>query len=884
MKATRYISRFLLVFVLIAGWLFSGWPRIWNFPPEVQRVHAAPIAQYTGGLLVYADTVTVGTPKYKVFDDTTGFGVEQSATSVGAAAIQWIRVAASPTNDEWIIATLDVNNDIKAQVCTGVDGGVSCGSPTTITLTSGTSGFRNFDVAYEQTSGDALLVYGTATVDELRSIVWTGGAWGSDAAITTTRTAGAVEWVELTSRDSSDQIGIAYSDTADDVSAYRWSGTAVGDEATAVITATAVADNVRKFDVSFEQASGDMVVGAPVAAASTIAYGQLSGITWSFVSGTGVDVVTAFLDMPEPGADTVNNDIAVEAIGALAASNLTEGSEWNGTGVTDGAAGDDPGANWAANYQLGAVAYLSTTYYGVTVFSSAAVPDDIDWWTMDSAGAITDQAVNARTRGAARFIDLFDYPNADKVLLITADANSDLWADTWAGAAVTSTAWTDLTSGGAFLENSLASATTDVVDFAFRLTPVVVVDTPAYDNGTATYNNDVSVTITVASPASSTICYTTNGDTPAATTPGTCSTGTTYSGAVSITATGTVLKAIGTKSGYANSEVQSATYTLQVANPSFGTNGGSFNNDTTSTQTSTTTGAVFCQTVDGTTNPEASTPGTCSVGTTGANATVIATGKTIKVLGTKANYVNSAVQTSNTFTLTVGAITSSPGAGTYSSTQSVTLNIATTTGATAHYTTNGDAVTCSSTTYSGAFNISTTKTVKAIGCKTNYVSSAAISDLYTINLSTAIEVRAQNYTSSVSSITFPAGAAGATVSAPYNNINGSGSPQTFGGAGVAKPVVTLYNGNASSLIIWYNITTFTNSIVSSENYLVNAKGAACADASCITGAATFGADTTTGTTILSGAGNEKDFYLKTTLSSVAGKTGTSTLTILGEGV
>ncbi len=150
--------------------------------------------------------------------------------------------------------------------------------------------------------------------------------------------------------------------------------------------------------------------------------------------------------------------------------------------------------------------------------------------------------------------------------------------------------------------------------------------------------------------------------------------------------------------------------------------------------------------------------------------------------------------------------------------------------------------------------------------------------------STAIEVRAQNYTSSVSSITFPAGAAGATVSAPYNNINGSGSPQTFGGAGVAKPVVTLYNGNASTLIIWYNITTFTNSVVSSENYLVNAKGAACADASCITGAVTFGADTTTGTTILSGAGNEKDFYLKTTLSSVAGKTGTSTLTILGEGV
>lgn len=149
-------------------------------------------------------------------------------------------------------------------------------------------------------------------------------------------------------------------------------------------------------------------------------------------------------------------------------------------------------------------------------------------------------------------------------------------------------------------------------------------------------------------------------------------------------------------------------------------------------------------------------------------------------------------------------------------------------------------------------------------------------------LSAAIEVRAQNYTTSVSSITFPEGDSGTTVSQPYNNVDGSGSPQTFGGAGVAKPVVTLYNGGASTLTIWYNITTFTNGIVSSENYLINNKAAACADASCINGTVTFDADTSTVGTIAAGAGNEKDFYLKIVLSTVAGKSGNSTLTILGE--
>jgi len=152
----------------------------------------------------------------------------------------------------------------------------------------------------------------------------------------------------------------------------------------------------------------------------------------------------------------------------------------------------------------------------------------------------------------------------------------------------------------------------------------------------------------------------------------------------------------------------------------------------------------------------------------------------------------------------------------------------------------------------------------------------------TAGFSSTIDIRAQNYTTSVSTITFPEGASGATISQPYNNINGSGNPQIFGGAGTAKPVVTLYNNSGGSMKIWYNVTTFTNDIVISEYYLVNSKGGACTSADCITSSVTFDANTDTGITIAAGAGNEKDFYLKTVLSSIASKSGNSTLTILGE--
>src|SRR3989338_6867559 len=37
----RKTSKFLLIFILITGWIFSGWPQIFNFPPKIQQVRAA---------------------------------------------------------------------------------------------------------------------------------------------------------------------------------------------------------------------------------------------------------------------------------------------------------------------------------------------------------------------------------------------------------------------------------------------------------------------------------------------------------------------------------------------------------------------------------------------------------------------------------------------------------------------------------------------------------------------------------------------------------------------------------------------------------------------------------------------------------------------------
>ena len=89
----------------------------------------------------------------------------------------------------------------------------------------------------------------------------------------------------------------------------------------------------------------------------------------------------------------------------------------------------------------------------------------------------------------------------------------------------------------------------------------------------------------------------------------------------------------------------------------------------------------------------------------------------------------------NVFAIPPTPLTSAPtfsvAAGTYGCTQSVSLFSATA-GGSIHYTTNGSSPTCASTTYSSPISISSSETVKAITCATDFPNSIVSSATYTI--------------------------------------------------------------------------------------------------------------------------------------------------------
>lgn len=88
------------------------------------------------------------------------------------------------------------------------------------------------------------------------------------------------------------------------------------------------------------------------------------------------------------------------------------------------------------------------------------------------------------------------------------------------------------------------------------------VATPTASPAAGSYGSTQSVTLSTTT-GGATICYTIDGSTPTATTPGTCSHGTTYSTAITVAVT-TTINAIGTLSGDTNSSLGTFPYTILV--------------------------------------------------------------------------------------------------------------------------------------------------------------------------------------------------------------------------------------------------------------------------------------------------------------------------------
>jgi hypothetical protein len=173
------------------------------------------------------------------------------------------------------------------------------------------------------------------------------------------------------------------------------------------------------------------------------------------------------------------------------------------------------------------------------------------------------------------------------------------------------------------------ASTSTAVNFVVSATAPAAA--PTFSVQTGTFASTQSVTITDAT-AGATIYYTTNGTTPT-------TSSTMYTVAISVPATETI-EAIATATGYTNSAVASATYTITIqtptaATPVFSPAAGTYTSTQSVTITDATAGATIYYTTDGTTPTTSSTMYTVAI-------SVPAT-ETIEAIATATGYTNSAV-------------------------------------------------------------------------------------------------------------------------------------------------------------------------------------------------------------------------------------------------
>ena len=220
------------------------------------------------------------------------------------------------------------------------------------------------------------------------------------------------------------------------------------------------------------------------------------------------------------------------------------------------------------------------------------------------------------------------------------------------------------------------------------------VATPTFSPAGGTYTTDQSVTISTTT-SGATIYYTTDGTTPTIAS-------TQYSGAISVAGNSTsmTIKAIAKASGFDNSSVGSATYTIgypAAATPTFSPAGGTYTTDQSVTISTTTSGATIYYTADGTTPTTASTKYSGSISVAGDETT-----KTIKAIaiggtGQGVSTIGAAI-----YSISYNAPNSpsiNPNGGTYTNgDQNVTIT-GSTSGETIYYTLDGSTPTLASLQY-----------------------------------------------------------------------------------------------------------------------------------------------------------------------------------------
>ncbi|MFC2062251.1 lamin tail domain-containing protein, partial [Elusimicrobiota bacterium] len=303
-----------------------------------------------------------------------------------------------------------------------------------LTGASGTTTKRPFDIAYEQSSGDIMIVYSVNTATPVFRVAGAGG-WTAETKVFSMGANDDVEWVRLEPNPGSDEIILVTQHADDEIWGQVWDGDAWGDAQRMEIDIEVT--TAQCFDIAYENESGHGLVVWTDNAADTPQYRTWDGNNWSG-EGSANSHGSVNMRWVKMAADAGSDSIIMATLDETDDVNVQvwDGSAWDDHKEVEG---DAP----TNSYRCFDVAYSSAGNEGIIVWSDDTTVPKYETWN----GAVWSGEGSAEdVSNIPQWITLDADPFTDDFMLVTSSqaasaGKSKVDIQRWDGAA-----WGDLTA------------------------------------------------------------------------------------------------------------------------------------------------------------------------------------------------------------------------------------------------------------------------------------------------------------------------------------------------------------------------------------------------------------------------------------------------------
>ncbi|MEP0945108.1 MAG: tandem-95 repeat protein [Rhizobiaceae bacterium] len=357
--------------------------------------------------------------------DGTSFGSNVTGPNLGNE-FRTLQVAEAPTRDEVIVVGVISSSEVRAQIW---DGSSWSEVPLGKLGDVSESYWWGAEIAYEQSSGDAVMVWNDdnqSSGQQLRYATWDGSSWSPVQSVPG-YAGGEPQHMKLSFDPNSDEMVLVVNDDSADDYAYVWNGSSWGNGILLDASGGGESDQT-PIAVSHEADSGDAIVTYGKDSSTDIFYRVWDGASWS--SESSVSAPGAVSGDPRwiVSANDLSSDRVV--VGATTGGNDAWVSVWNGS-------------SWETAVQIEtnvedlnspniAVAFENQSGQALVTYSEDG-SDTVYYRTWDSVGGWSSEQTLVDLGNRINSMTLDSSPTSDQIMLSVQDNSQDLNYILWDG-------------------------------------------------------------------------------------------------------------------------------------------------------------------------------------------------------------------------------------------------------------------------------------------------------------------------------------------------------------------------------------------------------------------------------------------------------------------